>query len=651
MRTDRYGFRQGVMGCDMGHRAKQRGILVFLAVFLMLIVVFMQKREYSQIQKDGAYIENLCFVLSNSASEQEIFCFTDKAAQVNYLFLPSYAKMEEVRISFAGATTVVFAGTQGEVSLVNGESVGALCCGEKYELFFCGKKGEKLEKQEMVIMHSAGLPAVFLETDSGSLNQLNADKNYAEKGRIVLFDAAGNVVCADKLDRISGRGNSTWAYPKKSYGIRLKSRADLFDMGSADKWILLSNVEDRTYIRNKITYDMGVAAGMTGSPQSQYIDLYVNHRYHGMYQLCEKVEIDPERVPITDLEAENENLNRDIENCGRFGTERKKGVVLPAEPRDLTGGYLLERDVVEKFNEEVSGFYTETLKDLYTIKEPAYASEAQVDYISGLVNALELAVVSEDGVNPESGMHYSEYIDMRSFAQKYIVEELTKNNGGGATSSFFYKPEDEVSRKLFAGPVWDYDKAYANLTGINESTDDLCYLMQRGTDPTTLFWHLNEHPDFRRMVSSCYGEFFADYMQTIQEEKIDEYIAEIDASKDMDLIRWKEIYGESVDYEGEVQRIRDFLSARKPFLDEVWADGKEICTVQFFSEEGAARNCVSVKKGSRMERLPGEKPGTVSGDNVFDGWYTEDGVSFDGSLPVEEDIVVYAREHKISGAE
>ena len=206
-------------------------------------------------------------------------------------------------------------------------------------------------------MRSERLPALFLETDSGSMEQLNADKNFAEKGRIVLFDADGNIVCADRLDRISGRGNSTWAYPKKSYGIRLKNRADLFDMGSADRWILLSNADDRAYIRNKITYDMAVAAGMPGAPESRYIDLYVNHRYHGMYQLCEKVEIDPERVPITDLEVENKKLNRDIESCGRFVTDRKKGVVLSAEPRDLTGGYLLERDVVEKFNEEISGLY------------------------------------------------------------------------------------------------------------------------------------------------------------------------------------------------------------------------------------------------------------------------------------------------------
>lgn len=635
----------------MSYRVRQRGMLLFLIVFLAAVVALLERETYHRIQRNGGYMENISFVLGNSASEQEIFCFTDEEEQISYFFLPSYAKKNEVKISFAGADTVVFAGEKGDISFVNGARIDALDYNEKYQLYFCDRRGKQLEKQDVVIMHSAGIPAVFLETDSGSMSDLDADKNYAEKGRIVLFDADGNVACTDRLDRISGRGNSTWAYPKKSYGIRLKNRADLFGMGSADKWILLSNVEDRSYIRNKITYDMGVAAGMAGSPQSQYVDLYVNHKYHGMYQLCEKVEIDPERVPIADLETENKNRNREIENCGRFETERKKGVVLSAEPPDITGGYLLERDVAEKYREEISGFYTETLKDLYTIKEPSYASEAQVDYISGMVNALEKAVVSEDGVNSESGRHFSDYADMRSFAQKYIIEELCKNNGAGATSSFFYKPDDSVSRKLFAGPVWDYDKAYANLDGINESTQDLCYLMQRGTDPTTLFWHLNAHSEFQQEVSACYEEFFSDYMLKILDVKIDEYVSEISVSKDMDLIRWKEIYGEQVDYDSEVQRIRDFLSLRKPFLDEVWAGEKEICTVCFVSEEGIAHNYVSVIKGECMERMPGAAPGTLSGDRMFDGWYTEEGTYFDTATPVVKDIVVYERSHEITGTD
>lgn len=86
----------------MAYRLKRRGILGLLAIFLTAVVAFMGRGEYDRIQRDGSYMDNLCFVLDSSVSEQTIFCFTDAAEQISYLFLPSYAKQNEVRISFSG---------------------------------------------------------------------------------------------------------------------------------------------------------------------------------------------------------------------------------------------------------------------------------------------------------------------------------------------------------------------------------------------------------------------------------------------------------------------------------------------------------------------------------------------------------------------
>lgn len=625
-------------------------MLCLMFVFLTVAVVVTERVAYERIRRDGDYIGNLGFVIGSSTSEQRIGCFMDETDKTAYLFLPSYANMGDIKIMFAGADRIVFAGDEKEITLKSGEHIGALICDEEYQMHFCDRKGRELAQHRLVVMHSASLPAVFMETESGSMEALDADKNYEERGRITLFDVDGSVVCVDKLNRISGRGNSTWAHPKKSYGFRLSTRTDLFGMGSADNWILLSNVEDPAYIRNKITYDMAIAAGMVGSPESQYVDLYINNTYQGMYQLCEKVEIDAERVPIADLGEENRRLNSDIGKYGRFELEKRRGVVLSKEPGDLTGGYLLERDVPEKYREEISGFITDKLGDLYTIKEPTYASEAEVDYISSLVDDMEKAVVSEDGINPDTGMSYMDYIDQRSFAQKYVLEELTKNNGAGATSSFFYKPQDEISTKLFAGPVWDYDKALGELTGMNESAEDLCYLMLRDSNPTTLFWQLTRHPEFREEVSACYEEFFSEYMQDIVDEKADEYATEILPSIAMDQIRWKDGESQPFDYDYEIGRIKNFLSERKLFLDKVWIEREELCTVTFISETSGPRY-VSVIAGGTLERLPGSEPGTVSGDLIFDGWYRPDGTLFDGKEPVFEDMTVYSKSHSISGTE
>lgn len=632
----------------MTHRMKRCGIRGILLILLIAVTVVWE-RTAREREQAGDCMESLCFIVGNTKPGQEIRCFWDEAEQTGYLFLPSYANAGDVKISFAGAKRVVFTGGEEKISRRSGEDIGALIYNEPYDMDFYGGAGNWIAGQRIVVMHSANLPAVFLETESGSMEMVDADKEYEEAGKIIMFDAAGKMVCADELNYISGRGNSTWAYPKKSYGIKLKNKADLFGMGSARKWILLSNVEDRSYLRNKITYDMAIAAGMEGSPESQYIDLYINNRYHGMYQLCEKIEIDPERIPITDLGDRNKKLNKGIETYRRFATQNQKGVELSAEPGRLSGGYLLERDVMGKYAGEISGFETALLGDPYTIKDPKYASRAEVEYISGLMNDMEKAVLAKDGVNPDTGKSYLDYIDLESYAKKYIVEELAKNNGGGATSSFFYKPEDEISTKLFAGPVWDYDKAYGRIYGIDGTTRDLCYLTQRG-ESTPLFWYLYSHPEFRKAVSDSYQAFFTDYFQTIQERKIDEYVSEIYASAEMDRVRWREIFGEG-EYSGEVWVIRDFLSGRKAFLDEVWIEQKDLCTVHFLAEEYEQEMYVSVIRGETLESLPIGELGDREGNRIFDGWYRTDGTLYDGTEPVLKDITVYGRSHISSVAE
>jgi hypothetical protein len=399
-------------------------------------------------------------------------------------------------------------------------------------------------------------------------------------------------------------------------------------------------VEDTTYLRNKITYDMAIAAGMTGAPESRYIDLYINNQYNGMYLLCEKIEAGENRIPMTDLGLENEKLNKGIESLERVVTDFSKCVRLGTNPKDISGGYLLERDVTAKYSAEMSGFQTEELGDLYTIKSPEYASEEEMEYIRDLVNGMERAVLSENGIDAETGKSYTDYIDLKSFAQKYVIEELCKNDGAGATSSWFYKPQDEISTKIFAGPVWDYDKAYGRLAGFDGSTRDLCYMTLR-EEGTVLFWYLNQHPEFQAEVKECYGDFFADYIEDVNENQIIEYASQIYLSAAMDTIRWEDIYGDIGEYSQRYYSIEDFLTERKEFLDQVWLQDEEIKTVHFEAPEYGRDTYMSVIKGECLQAVP--EIGDYSTDFTFYGWYTEDGRKFDINEPVTEDETYYAK--------
>ena len=56
---------------------------------------------------------------------------------------------------------------------------------------------------------------------------------------------------------------------------------------------------------------------------------------------------------------------------------------------------------------------------------------------------------------------------------------------------------------------------------------------------------------------------------------------------------------------------------------------------------------MSVIAGRMLEELPGSKPGTVSADLMFDGWFTEEGELFDATTPVLKDITVYSKSHEV----
>ncbi len=623
----------------MAYKIRKRVCRVVLLIPLLLALYGLLREQEDIVAVQGDCLASLLFIIEEGAAEKTVLPFYSQEEDIYYLFLPAYADVGNVQISFEGAEKVSFQEGRACYELKTGMSLQSLQYDKVYQASFV-KNGQMEKTMQLMVKHSANLPALFIETQSGSMDAVDADKAYRENGSYVLIDADGTLVYADALDHITGRGNSTWNYPKKSYSIKLANPANLLDMGSARRWILLSNVEDTTYLRNKITYDMAVSAGMTGAPESRYIDLYINQEYYGMYLLCEKIEPGENRIPMTDLELENEKLNKDIEQAEPVYTQLSKGVALGTNPKDISGGYLIERDEYSKYIEEISGFQTSLLGDLYVIKSPEYASAEEVDYISGLFAQMEESVAAR-----EDSDDYLYYIDLESFVQKYMIEEICKNNGGGATSSYFYKPEDSVSTKIFAGPVWDYDKAYAAVDGINNSTRDLCYLTQRN-EGTTLFWYLNCHAGFREAVSEYYADFFADYLTQVLGVKMAEYASWIRCSADMDAVRWKEIYGTLEPYEERVRVIEDFLTERKAFLDEIWLEDAELCTVHFVAPEWYRDTYMSVIKGECLTAIPMQITGQELSGRIFDGWYTQEGEEFDMSQPLYEDVTVYARSHE-----
>ena len=390
-----------------------------------------------------------------------------------YFFMPSSADLSSAVI-YHNFTSLTIDGR----SISSGDALSGL---EKNASLTMNCDGRTYNVK---IMQSSGIASMFLTTESGSMDSINADPyhEYSESGQMLLLDSEGAASYEGELSSIKGRGNTTWRnIEKKPYNIKLPSKASLLGMKASKKWCLLANGQDHSMLRNRVVYDVADEVGLDFSPESRFADVYANGEYLGSYQITEKVELGKNNlVSISDLQGDTEDAllaagyNSDIESY-RLKSEgsyygARSGYDIPVEPEDITGGYLLEYIAVP---EESCHFITDSGQsvDLKTA-----ASYKQVNYIADFVQDMEDALYSPTGYNSK-GKHYSDYIDVESAALMYLIEELSVNIDAGISSCFFYKDSDLAGDgKLHAAPVWDYDVAFGNLStykdGVNMMDTD-----------------------------------------------------------------------------------------------------------------------------------------------------------------------------------
>lgn len=342
-----------------------------------------------------------------------------------YFFLPGFARGKDLILENAQGMQVQLGG----VEAVEGDEICDITEGRAYELILL--EGEEILVETSVIFrYSSDLPVLSLSTLSGDMETVHEEKETEEAGMAVVFDKEGVPVYNGRMEGIRGRGNSTWGLSKKPYQFRLSQKTDLLGLGKGKAWNLLANGYDETKLRNQITLQLASALGMAYVPRGTMVDLYINDMYYGNYFLTQKIKVDSESVDIRDMEksAEAAYSGEDMEEIKSFQNEdgTRKWTEDLFHESDISGGYLFERELPDRFAGETSGFVTDQ-GDCYALKSPAFASRNQVDYIAELMQEFQDAVEEDDGVHPVTGRHYSECIDITSFVQKYLVEEISKN--------------------------------------------------------------------------------------------------------------------------------------------------------------------------------------------------------------------------------
>lgn len=392
----------------------------------------------------------------------------------------------------------------------------------------------------LTLSKSKRLPSLYIETGGVEINSL---ENYVT-GSLVIQDPDLKCSTSETLTLQSdfrGRGNSTWGMPKKPYKIKLANKSKLLGMSNDKEWALLANYSDKSLLRNRTVHYISSLLGMAWTPKSEFVEVYLNGQYNGLYQLYEQVKVSSERVNIS--------LVTNTDNSGSA----------------VTGDYLFEID--DKLTNDT---YFWTSKGLpMSFKEPKVPTNEQLTYAKSYFDEVEAVLYGDSFKDPVNG--YAKYIDIESFASNYIIQELVKNvDGNMRLSNFLVKKRDG---KLSQYVVWDFDLVLGNCNYFDANV---------GNGPTNLFvakyskWYdrLLQDPAFVAAVKRQWAKLYPQLPRVCNQMRSES--AGMRYAIDRNFQKWTilnqlvwpnvEVFGS---YDGELNYMLNFLTQRANWLNGV----------------------------------------------------------------------------------
>ena len=380
------------------------------------------------------------------------------------------------------------------------------------------------------------LPTVSIHTLN---NEIPYDKVHQIVSQLTIISDDGTKLLSEP-GTTRERGTASRGFPKKPYRIKFDKKQQVLDApGKAKKWTLINNYGDKTLMRNLLAFELSKRLGMPYTPYGTAVDVLLNGEYKGCYQLCDQVQVQKNRVNITEMtSSDNEGIA-------------------------LTGGYFLE---IDAYADQEKSWFRSNNRNPVTIKSPEEDSITiqQKNYIRAHFNKME--------------SQWETYLDTNTFLRHFLVGELSGNTDT-YWSVFMYKERDDDM--MYTGPVWDFDLAFNNdnRTYPVNSKSDFIYRSGGSTTGSMKSFVDNiviKNADAKSQMLSIWDEARRGGLtEAYLVAWIDSLETVLDQSQRLNFMRWN-IMNTRVhqnpktwgSYKAEVENVRKFMKERLAWMDK-----------------------------------------------------------------------------------
>jgi hypothetical protein len=394
----------------------------------------------------------------------------------------------------------------------------------------------------------SNLPIVIITTDLGTNGQpleiLDDPKILATMKIIKRPDGTRNYLTDQNTTAflnyngrigIEIRGSSSQSLPKKGYGLTTllangtsNNNVSILGMPSENDWILNGLAFDPSLIRDYLSYNLSRQLGNYAT-RTVYCELVINGDYRGLYVMQEKIKSGTNRVNVAKIAA--------TDNSGT----------------NLTGGYITKADKTTGGDPIAWSNGTDYIHEL---PKPATVTPEQNDYI---YNQFMNLTTTATNANVSNG--FPSVIDVPSFVDFMLINELASNADGYQYSTFFHK---DRGGKLKAGPVWDFNLTYGNdlfLWGFDRSHTNVWQFSDGGNEGSQFWKDLFNNTTYRCNLSKRWNQLTQsgqplNYASLTQ--FIDQTVTLISEARVRENQRWGTIPNHTL----EIANLKTWLSTR-----------------------------------------------------------------------------------------
>jgi len=403
---------------------------------------------------------------------------------------------------------------------------------------------------------------------------------------------------------IEYRGASSFrSSDKKSYGIETWDESgndidvEILGFPKEEDWILTGHVFrnpetifDPTLMRHYIGYELYGNMGNYSS-RSKFVELEIannngGNNYQGVYVFMEKLKRDSNRINIAKLNI-NDNDPETVTGGYIIKIDKTSGsdVALDNQPLEYYENNWQEdasynESISFRSNYDVNGNNLQSLAPfgppyhaqqhletyfLYEYPKASEISNAQKNYIQNYINDFETELANEDFSTQTR--NYLEYINLESFIDYFIINELTGNIDGYRLSTYMHKDRGE---KLKMGPIWDLNIGYGNTNRVPFDDWIVNYNTHVPNDAWLVpFWwqRFLQDPIFKASLKSRWQELRANTFSTTSVlnlvEQTSQYLI-TNGAIERNYNKWT---GIPVDYPGAINDLKNYLNTRLSWMD------------------------------------------------------------------------------------